>query len=350
MGWSKSLARTGLVGLSRLIGLSTLKGISGTNLYVVNYHSIANEDVDPYINRNTYRTLTEFEEDIVFFKQRFRILSALDVKEYLASGKEVPKDSVVLTFDDGLRINYDFQFPILRKHGVTATFFVCSGFVDNRDLHYGRKSNLLRQAIAERDDPQMNRALKDYLGDHSLLRETVDGSIAGIGYHGKAHLDQLATIAGVDFRSYLSQHKPYLSSQQIQEMIDAGFTIGAHSIDHPRYGELTGDQQFEQTVSSLRFIVETFGLDYRFFAFPHNDDALPAAFFSKIAPHVDLTFGMRGFVDDAVDFHIQRGDIESTGLPIADAFRYRLLLASVHGLRRTRASRRSLAPASLRVS
>lgn len=345
MRWTKRLIRGGMVGFSRLLGLSTLKGISGTNLYVVNYHSIANADADPYINRNTYRTLSEFEDDILFYKRRFRILGALDVRDMLASGKDLPKDSVVLTFDDGLRINYDHQLPILRKHGVTATFFLCSGFIDNRDLHYGRKANLLRQSIAERNDPRLNQLVRDYLADNNLLLESIDRSIAAIGYLGMAHLEQLARIVGVDFGAYLAQHKPYLTRSHIREMIDAGFTMGAHSIDHPRYPELTEDQQFEQTVGSLRFIADEFGISYRFFAFPHGDDALSPAFFARIAPHVDLTFGMRGFVSDAVGFNIQRGDIESTGLVVADAFRYRLLLAWVHSLRRPGPDRQSLTPA-----
>lgn len=343
MGWSKRVARAGLVGLSRLIGLSTLKKMSSTDLFVVNYHSIANADADPYINRNTYRTVAQFEEDIVFYKRRFQILGALEVREILEEGKDFPKDSLLLTFDDGLRINYDHQLPILRKHGVTATFFLCSAFIDNRDLHYGRKSNLLRQAVAERKD--LNQLVWEYLGDQGLLLDTVDRSVAAIGYRNRMHLDQLATIAGVDFNAFLEKNKPYLSSEQIQEMISAGFTIGSHSIDHPRYLELTADEQFEQTVSSLQFIVEKFGLNYRLFAFPHNDESLTASFFERIAPYVDLTFGMGGFVDDPVQFNLQRGDIESTGLPVEDAFRYRLLLGYASTLRRPRANRESLTPA-----
>lgn len=346
MRWSKNIARAGMVGLSRLLGLSTLKGLSGTSLYVVNYHSIANVDADPDINRNTYRTVSEFEADILFYKSRFRVLSALDVRDILASDQNFPKDSVVLTFDDGLRVNYDYQLPILRKHGITATFFLCSGFIDNRDLHYGRKSNLLRQTIHERNDDRLNQTIRDYLGDHKLLRETIDRSIAAIGYHGTAHLEDIAAIAGVDFKEYLELHKPYLTRDHIREMLDLGFTIGSHSIDHPRYSELTVDQQFEQTVASLRFIVEHFDLNYRFFAFPYSDESLSADFFDRIAPYVDLTFGMGGFVEDAVSFNIQRGDIESTGLRTADAFRYRLLLACLQSLRRSRVDRRSPAAAT----
>ncbi len=106
-------------------------------------------------------------------------------------------------------------------------------------------------------------------------------------------------------------------------------------MDHPRYGELTQVEQFQQTMGSVRSIVEQFDLGYRLFAFPYSDDSLEAAFFARIAPYVDLTFGMGGFVD-SVGFNIQRADIESTGLPVADAFRYRLLLGWMHRLRRPR--------------
>lgn len=337
----RNLARLGLVGLSKLMGLSVLKGLAGRNLYVVNYHSIAGADDDPYINRNTYRTVTEFEEDLRFYKSRFKILNAVDLINLRASREEIPNDAVIITFDDGLRINFDYQLPILKKYGITATFFLCSAFIDNRDLHYGRKSNLLRQSIEKRDDKELNRKLSDYLADHKLFSETLDRSLEEIGYRDKVHLEEVARLAGVDFQDYLARFRPYLDSAQIREMIDSGFTIGAHSVDHPRYSELALEEQVGQTVDSLRHIVGQFGLDYRLFAFPYSDDSLVQPFYDKIASNVDLTFGMGGFVSDAISPSIQRGDIESTGLPVADAFGYRLLLGCMHNLRRPRRNRQS---------
>src|SRR5262245_23977444 len=51
----------------------------------------------------------------------------------LASGSDAGDNGrarVALTFDDGLRSNVAVAYPILRKLGLTATFFVCPGLIE----------------------------------------------------------------------------------------------------------------------------------------------------------------------------------------------------------------------------
>src|SRR5689334_1221872 len=56
----------------------------------------------------------------------FPVVPLLD----LITGKKGSRPRVALTFDDGLRSNVDVAYPILKKLGLTATFFVCPGLID----------------------------------------------------------------------------------------------------------------------------------------------------------------------------------------------------------------------------
>ncbi|MCK7493591.1 MAG: polysaccharide deacetylase family protein [Comamonadaceae bacterium] len=42
----------------------------------------------------------------------------------------LPARALAITFDDGYADNHDVALPILRRHGLNATFFVATGFLD----------------------------------------------------------------------------------------------------------------------------------------------------------------------------------------------------------------------------
>jgi peptidoglycan/xylan/chitin deacetylase (PgdA/CDA1 family) len=49
----------------------------------------------------------------------------------------------MITFDDGYRDNYDVALPLLLKHGVRATFFLATDYIDRRRLYWWDRVSLL---------------------------------------------------------------------------------------------------------------------------------------------------------------------------------------------------------------
>lgn len=47
--------------------------------------------------------------------------------------KPVPDNAVLLTFDDGYETFYEIVFPVLRRHGVTATNFIVVSSIDDQN-------------------------------------------------------------------------------------------------------------------------------------------------------------------------------------------------------------------------
>ena len=56
---------------------------------------------------------------------------------------EVRDKCVVLTFDDGHLEMFEVVAPILSKRGISATFFLNTGFLDNKDMFFRHKASLL---------------------------------------------------------------------------------------------------------------------------------------------------------------------------------------------------------------
>src|SRR5260370_31388641 len=76
-------------------------------------------------------------------ERHFRALSAryniISLSVYLAwkknkSALSLPPKSIIITFDDGHKANYELK-PLLEKHRVPVTIFLCSGIVGTQ-AHY----------------------------------------------------------------------------------------------------------------------------------------------------------------------------------------------------------------------
>ena len=62
-------------------------------------------------------------------KRRFSVLPLADGVERLYDGT-LPASALAVTFDDGYADNLAVAAPLLRKHGVPATLFIATGYVD----------------------------------------------------------------------------------------------------------------------------------------------------------------------------------------------------------------------------
>ena len=63
----------------------------------------------------------------------YRPLSLHSALKGLKGEEELPDMPIVLTFDDGWRIQYDAVFPVLKQYKIPATFFVMPGFHERVD-------------------------------------------------------------------------------------------------------------------------------------------------------------------------------------------------------------------------
>lgn len=115
---------------------------------VLSYHKFS-------INKKNRMTVTKaaFEQQMKLLKDRgYRVISMDQLFDFLDFKRQIPEKSVVITIDDGWRSAYDIAFPILKKYGFSATFFVYT------DLIVGSKKtlswNLLREMAGHGIDIQ----------------------------------------------------------------------------------------------------------------------------------------------------------------------------------------------------
>lgn len=123
-------------------------------------------------------------------------------------------------------------------------------------------------------------------------------------------MDMLAETLGFSFNNYLTNEQPYLTTSHINELINDGFTIGGHSINHPLYKSITEEEQVRQTIESVNTLVQKFNLNYKVFSFPFTDDGIKNDFYNKVNTQLDLTFGTAGLKTDITLKNLQRIPME----------------------------------------
>ncbi len=79
----------------------------------------------------------QFDGHLAYLKAAgYETISLRQLAFALAQGTPLPPQPVVITFDDGYRDNYDNAFPLLKKYGFTATFFVFTQVIDEYNVDY----------------------------------------------------------------------------------------------------------------------------------------------------------------------------------------------------------------------
>jgi peptidoglycan/xylan/chitin deacetylase (PgdA/CDA1 family) len=316
-----------------------LQQLTGVNPLVPYYHGVVSEDQPAHIKHlYPFKSVTQFKRDLDVLLQRFEVLDLRDMVSALKTGQPLPRRAMVLQFDDGFSEIYHVVAPILREKGVTATFFLIGSCLDNVAMPYSNKVSVLLEQLSQQD-PQAYRPTVARILAHRGVAESGDlGSMLhSLEYSKRDVLDAIAAGVGCDFDAYLRQSKPYLSSEQVRELLAMGFTVGAHSMDHPKYSLIPLEEQISQTLTSIKMIRDRFALPYSAFAFPHGDDNLSDLFFSRIFAEsgVDVSFGNIGKRRKIHSRHFPRLVMEK-GTASADRTVGRYYAASLYELAITR--------------
>ncbi|MFO7669622.1 MAG: polysaccharide deacetylase family protein [Bacteroidales bacterium] len=291
---------------SILLNYNYLRKKAKVNPLIINYHVVSDLKL-PYIKHlYGYRSISEFQKDIEFYQSNYRIIGLPDLLDWIKRSKPLPDNSLLLTFDDGFREIYETVAPHLLDKKVPATFFLTSSFIDNCNFNHDNKQSLLVDIILNNNNLDLLRELEKLLIENNISGNDLKSRILAIPYHKRHIIDQIAEFVEVDLNKIFGNFIPYLTSNQVSELIHNGFTIGSHSIDHARFIELSLVEQIMQTVTSIDFLTEKFGLDYRVFAFPYTDIGVSNSFFESIEKQVDITFGTQGLMDDPISFNLQR--------------------------------------------
>ncbi len=268
------------------------------------YHVVSDHHVPHIAHLHGYKTVAQFRSDIDFLTANLNPVDPNDLPAILDGRKAIKTPSFLLTFDDGLREIRDIIAPILVSKGIPAILFVNSDFVDNNKLFFRHKASLLVDRC--RIDGNARSGVSGIMGKY-IEGVPPEQAVLCVTHENEHWLDEAADAIGLDFRAFLTTRRPYLTTDELRDLVGQGFTLGAHSRSHPHYGRLSEAAQWEETRTSLEFVRGNFGPENIFFAFPFHDLDVPASVFARMETFgVQVSFGTQAFRSDGQARNIQR--------------------------------------------
>ena len=103
---------------------------------ILMYHSTGNipkEHWDHYDNVPVPR----FRSQMEYLKRRYKVISLSDLVRLQEQRKCLESRSIVISFDDGYRNQFLYAYPILKRLGLSAVFFVVTNYIGaSRPLYH----------------------------------------------------------------------------------------------------------------------------------------------------------------------------------------------------------------------
>lgn len=275
--------------------LSLIKKISNHSFVAPFYHTVSDMPLPHLKYLYPIKSIKQFKNDLDYLLKYFDPIGLVGLQEYLIQHRRLPENKFFLSFDDGFAECATIIAPILKAKGIPATFFINTAFVDNKDLMYRCKASLVFHQYKKKHNNLTRRKAKTLY--KTLMKKT---------YAAQNEFGVYFDLYNIDIEAYLKKRNPYLSVEQIAALEADGFTIGAHSVDHPWFRDISYElQQWQvrKSIEDLKKIAPTLNS----FSFPFSDEGITSNLLKFIyTQNITLTFACAGIKCDMEWRHIQR--------------------------------------------
>lgn len=245
--------------------LRLLSPFGKNTLCILIYHRVLAKP-DPLFPDEIHKD--SFSRHLGFLKSAFNVISLQDAVR-LARADELPPRTACITFDDGYADNALEALPILQQHGMSATFFIATGFLDGGRMWNDTVIELVRRASTGWFDARTIGLGKLALGDISQRRAAIGTLIAQLKYRPMEERLKLVERLTCEADYNLAQDL-MMSSDQVRQLRAAGMEIGAHTVNHPILAKIPANQAGDEIATGKLRLENILGEPVHLFAYPNG--------------------------------------------------------------------------------
>lgn len=235
---------------------------------VVNFHYIHEENKYPFpgIHSTTQDRLSKQLEQL---GQHFNFISQDDLVEALEGKKKLSERCCLITFDDGLKNQYENALPVLKEKGIPAIFFINTLPLREKKACQVHKIQWLRshlppEEFLQRIDDSLTKnsgkSLSDFSIDQELATEKYrydKPQIAKLKFtlNYVLPIEEKEKVINGIFKELVDDEvdfcqRFYMSEKEVRELSNLSF-LGAHSDAHRLFSQLSETQIAKDIKKSL---------------------------------------------------------------------------------------------------
>jgi peptidoglycan/xylan/chitin deacetylase (PgdA/CDA1 family) len=274
-------------GLLALIARMSARIRPKYGITVLLYHRVLETDDESWAftqdGMNT--SVRSFRSQMQFLRKHYKVTSLTNLCTWLRNGQQIPNRTVVITFDDGWRDNFQCAYPILKEFRLPATIFVSTGYTEsNRTFWFLKLGYLLASGCIATDDlesalgqeGQHLAIISEHAqsGHEKLMRGDLDWITEALKKLPSTVIDKVITTLESKamqrgFRPVASGY--HLDWEEIRAMDPSLIEIGSHGNSHRILTQLERQQVIEELVISKQVLENQVGGEIASFAYPNGD-------------------------------------------------------------------------------
>ncbi len=198
----------------------------------------------------------------------FNVLPLDEAAARLLDGT-LPPRAAAITFDDGYRDNLEVAAPILRKHGLPATFFIASGFLNGGRMFNDTVTETVRRLPSGPIDLSWvglgMKNISDMPSRVALISE-FNNAVKYLGFDARQEAcERLGHQVAGGLPTDLM-----MTDDEVRVLARGPMTIGGHTVTHPILSRLSSEDAFDQISRNRSDLTGILGHAPTLFAFPNG--------------------------------------------------------------------------------
>ena len=212
--------------------------------------------------------IRRFDEVLSWVSKWFQVLPLDEAVTRLQAGT-LPARAAAITFDDGYADNATNALPVLQHHGMTASFFVATSFLDGGRMWNDSVVEAVRTCSAKVLDLDSGGLGAYVLESNEQRRIAIETLLTSIKYLEPVKRQEAVAFVQKCAGGVLPDDL-MMTTSQLKQLRSAGMQIGAHTCSHPILAKLCDDEAFKEIADSKSVLESLLGEEITLFAYPNG--------------------------------------------------------------------------------